>query len=256
MSECRKGAAGRHSSMGIFDQRKTGRWRSMAISHKGLKRAQNEDRVLDMPERGLWGVADGMGGHDRGEVASEIVIDCLRSEAGTGDDLTAAVLVAHQRICRHPVATESKMGSTVVGLRIQPGSLNFELAWVGDSRAYLLRNGQFKQLTEDHTLVNELLQRGVLSAEEAAAHPEKSVLSRALGRAQEGKLQVERKLGQCRRGDAFILCSDGLYGATTEAAMRAAIQGVWTVDYKTRRLLELAMQGGAPDNVSVILIQL
>lgn len=230
-------------------------WRSMGLTHPGLKRSNNQDAILAMPEKGLWAVADGMGGHQKGELASELVIKSMREHAGTGDDLTAAILDAHRQVSKHPDAETTKMGSTAVALRIQASSMNYELAWVGDSRAYLIRDGEMRQLSVDHTLVNELFQKGALTREEADAHPEKSVLSRAVGRANEGKLQIDRKLGQAKKGDKFLLCSDGLHGVVEDSAILASASSIWAVDYKTRTLLDLALKNGAPDNVSVILVE-
>ncbi len=140
-------------------------WRSAALTHTGLKRKRNEDSILAAPDQGVWVVADGMGGHDRGDVASRLVIEQFGDSMADEDfDLSTCLADAHARIFGQTEGENSRMGSTAVALRLHDKGRSFEVAWVGDSRCYRLRDRQLDQLSQDHTVVGELFRRGVISA--------------------------------------------------------------------------------------------
>ena len=150
-----------------------------ASSHPGLKRDHNEDYYRAEAELGLWLVADGVGGHADGEVAARIVGDAIVQKFSDGETLVDAILAAHQAVLKEIDSRgRSNMGSTVIALKLQGN--DYELSWVGDSRAYLY-NGNIKKLSRDHNPVNELLAGGAITQQQAAVHPERHVLSQSLG---------------------------------------------------------------------------
>ena len=150
------------------------------LSHVGLRRELNEDTYYGDAELGLWLVADGMGGHEFGEVASALARDAVVREVRAGRPLAEAIRRADEDIIKHSRqrAESLPMGTTMVALRIIDN--RFELAWVGDSRAYLW-NGQLRQLSSDHSYVQELIDQGAITAEQARAHPHRNVVTQALG---------------------------------------------------------------------------
>ena len=189
--------------------------RFAGATHVGLKRERNEDSYLLRPETGLWAVADGMGGHGGGDIASQMAIAALeRIEAApTGEALLAAVEAAvadANRDMRAYARAESRgvIGTTLVALLIFGG--HFACLWCGDSRAYLLRAGALRQLTRDHSESQDLVDRGVLDPEEAKLWPRRNVLTRALGANDAAELEIVSD--RLASGDVFLLCSDGLTG--------------------------------------------
>ncbi len=229
--------------------------RSVAFTHQGKKRGHNEDSILDLPEYELWAVADGMGGHEKGEVASALVVAAIREAAEQGESPDAALNAAHSAINAAAEAEQSNMGSTAVVLALQDNARRYRLAWVGDSRAYLRRAGRYIQLTEDHTVVAELFRRGVLTEEEAERHPERSTLSRAIGRSNPGELEIQSLEGAVEPGDLFVLCSDGLSGVLSDQRVNEILGGFWSLSYRARQLIDETLRAGAPDNISVVLVE-
>ena len=235
--------------------------RAAGDSHVGKVRTTNEDALIVEPRLGLYAVLDGMGGANAGDVASGIARDTVREivaarrgqlpprgllEAALNAGSGAVFSAAQRNRERHG------MGTTAVAcLIVDPG--HAVVAHVGDSRAYLLRAGRLQALTRDHTIVEELVERGVLSADDAEHHPYKNVLSRNLGARAETRVDVVEL--ELRPGDRLLLCSDGLYGyATAEAIQYLLGSGDAPVDV-ARDLIELALRGGGGDNVSVIVIE-
>lgn len=223
-------------------------------SHVGLKREHNEDSILARPDLGLWVVADGMGGHSAGEVASAIVVRTIESALEGGEQLDDAVGRAHQAILDAALRGEgaSGMGSTVVALQLQ-GS-HYRLAWVGDSRAYLWNGRQLRQLTRDHSFVQRMLESGVLTQAEAEAHPDRGNLAQALGVAEDG-LVVDVLDGALCRDETLLLCSDGLSGEVADEVIERAFRITTDEQQLVDLLVEAALASGGADNVSVIVVK-
>ena len=209
------------------------------------------------PEAGLWAVADGMGGHGGGDVASGIVTSALgqMEVASTGEAQLAAVEAAiadANRQMRDYARAErcAIMGTTLVALLIFGG--HFACLWCGDSRAYLLRDGRLRRLTHDHSETQDLVDRGVLDADEAKTWPRRSVLTRALGASE--MAQVDIVSGVLARGDAFLLCSDGLTGHLDDAEIAAELADA-DPQVVCNRLIALTLQRGAGDNVTAVALR-
>lgn len=225
--------------------------RHSARSDIGLHRRTNEDAYIVKPP--LYAVCDGMGGAQAGEVASRMAIDALAAGVAEGLSLGAAAQAANAAVyarAREDV-DYAGMGTTLTALLLEGSSGRF--AHVGDSRAYLLRAGELHQLSEDHSLVAEMVRGGRLSEEEAAAHPHRSILSRALGT--EPTVRVDEFTVEFRSGDVVLLCSDGLSGPVPAAAIARAMS-LDDVDAATRELVDAALRQGGPDNVTVVLLRL
>jgi serine/threonine protein phosphatase PrpC len=222
--------------------------RSAARSHAGCVRVLNEDAVLDRPDIGLWAVADGMGGHNAGDVASKGVLEELASQdANIGERLQRA----NRRLLLHAAQTRSgPIGSTVVALEIRPP--HYACFWVGDSRAYLMRDNRITRLTRDHSAVQELMDAGRITPAEAAEHPQSHVITRAVGAEQ--TLAVDSHDGSIEANDTFLLCSDGLSNLLREDEL-ADVASLADLEAAADTLLALALRRQAPDNVSVILIR-
>lgn len=228
--------------------------RYAASSDPGLVRDNNEDSAFAGPR--LLVVADGMGGHAAGEVASAVAVASLAhlDEDLPGSDLLAelreAVLDANLSL-KDMVASDPAldgMGTTLTAL-LHAGS-RLGMAHVGDSRCYLLRGGELAQVTHDHTFVQRLVDEGQISAEEAETHPQRSLLLRAL----DGRDDVEPDLSvrELKAGDRWLLCTDGLSGVVREATLAEILAASDTPRQAAQRLVELAIKGGGPDNITVI----
>ncbi len=231
---------------------------SAAGTHVGLIRAQNEDSYLC--RHPLYVVADGLGGHAAGEVASALVVERL-GELAVADDATPdaaqqqlaeAVRDANRRI--HESATEDPkragMGTTVTAAVAVGDSLC--LAHVGDSRAYLLRDGELSQVTEDHTPVQRAVRAGVISAEEALHHPSRHVLAQAVGL--DVDVDVDTPRIELRAGDRIVLCTDGMTDPIPDTDIPGVVADRNTPDDVVESLITAALQRGGPDNVTVVVI--
>ena len=226
-----------------------------ALSHEGRVRANNEDAFCVRAADGLFVVADGMGGHEHGEWASACIADTLAAlPLPTGfDDASRVVADALHRanalIHAEARARGSQMGSTVVVLLVREG--RFAVLWVGDSRVYLCRARELVRLTHDHTQVQELIDRGLLSAADAEGHPMSHVLARAIGVGE--TVAVDVVADEVESGDVFLLCSDGLM-ARVEDREIAAVLAEQDPDTRVARLVKLTLDRGAPDNVTVVTV--
>ena len=224
-------------------------------SHVGLRRELNEDTYYSDAVLGLWLVADGMGGHEFGEVASALARDAVVREVSAGRSLTEAIRSADEDIIRQSRrrADSLPMGTTVVALRVVEN--RFELAWVGDSRAYLW-NGQLRQLSSDHSYVQELIDQGAITPEQARSHPHRNVVTQALGVTDPESLKVETISGELRPGFQILLCSDGLTEEVDDAAIAAALaQTEMSAQECVDSLVSAALDGGGSDNVTVVLLR-
>jgi serine/threonine protein phosphatase Stp1 len=228
---------------------------SWAKTHEGRVRDHNEDSFCARSAQGLWAVADGMGGHEGGEWASAKLVEELDA-LDLPDDFDAAcesiaeaIRSANRAILVEARRRGKQMGSTIVALLVH-GQRQAAL-WVGDSRAYRLRDGALDQLTRDHTQVQDMVERGILSAEDAIGHPMGHILSRAVGVREE--VQVDRVVGDVQPGDVFLLCSDGLHGYVEEKEI-ARLLARGSPERASEELVDLTLANGAPDNVTVVAI--
>ncbi|HSL68449.1 MAG TPA: Stp1/IreP family PP2C-type Ser/Thr phosphatase [Actinomycetota bacterium] len=220
-------------------------------THVGLVREGNEDSYLtDEP---LFAVADGMGGHRGGEVASQLAVETLEKlfQKGIGE-LPDQVQEANRVVFERSVVDEkvAGMGTTLTAALVEGDRVR--LAHVGDSRAYLLRDGGLRLLTEDHTLVHRMVTEGEISREEAETHPQRSVLTRALG--VETVVDVDDDSIQVRPGDRLLLCTDGLTSMVSEQAVEEALRTVPDPHEAAQRLVQLANEGGGADNTTVVVL--
>ena len=226
------------------------------LTHPGLRRDLNEDTYYGDGELALWLVADGMGGHACGEVASALARETIVREIRQGATLAHAVRVADEEIIRTSRRRNDSlpMGTTVVAARVQGN--RYEVAWVGDSRAYLWRDGKLAQLSQDHSVVQEMVAQGNLTAEEARAHPHRNVVTQALGVTDPAHLNVATTAGELRPGMQLLLCSDGL----TEEVEDTGIARTLAYDDASAQecvdtLVAAALDGGGSDNITVILVR-
>ena len=232
------------------------RFECASRTHVGLKRKINEDSILVETDRGLWAVADGMGGHEAGEVASAMVVDALRALPSTSDldQLAAsadeALAVTNRELINLARSNGhgSSIGTTVVGLAIADGQ--FRCFWSGDSRGYRLRDGTISRVTRDHSLVQQLVDSGIIKEEEAELHESSSVITRAVGVAEQFAMEVVS--GDVQAGDLFLLASDGLTRVLNDREIAIEIERS-TLEQAADNLLETVLERGAPDNVSIIL---
>jgi serine/threonine protein phosphatase Stp1 len=221
----------------------------------GLRRKVNEDSLLVRTERGLWAVADGMGGHEAGDVASSKVTESLLNlpVSYSLDDLVDSAIASLKKVNRELIVLagndgQSTIGSTVVGLAIAGGE--YRCFWAGDSRAYRLRNGEIVQLTRDHSLVQDLVKAGMLDPAEAESHPNANVITRAVGVAEE--LRIDVVSGDARPGDQFLLATDGLTRMVDDSELAVEL-GSRRPREAVEQLIETVLSRGAPDNVSIII---
>jgi PPM family protein phosphatase len=244
----------------------------------GMKRDNNEDNFLVFPEQNVFAVFDGMGGHAAGEVASAIAANEVReffNFTGKDEDATwpfkddrektydenrvvTGIKLANARILEASEQDGAKknMGTTAVLVhfveRNGSGAKAF-VAHVGDSRVYLFRQGQLQRITIDHSLVEEYLRLGKITAEEAKSFPQKNIILRALG--QQKIVDVEINAFQPQPGDIFLLCSDGLSGMVSDEMMQAILQKTPSLEAAAKKLIDTANANGGVDNVTVVLTQ-
>jgi protein phosphatase len=246
---------------------------AFGLTDVGRKRKHNEDAYLLDAERGLFVVADGMGGHAAGEVASRLTVESIQEFiAGTEDDhdntwpfgynnrysvdgnrLSTAVERANEKVMRAVVnRPELKgMGTTVVAALFDEKRAT--LVHVGDSRAYLLREAELRRLTDDHSWVQEQVNAGILSEDEARSHPLKNVVTRALGGGAHVAVDlIEIPVGE---GDRFLLCSDGLTGMVTDEEITNALSSSRSIESIVRGFIELANERGGVDNITAIVVE-
>jgi PPM family protein phosphatase len=222
----------------------------------GLQRRANEDSLLVRSP--LFVVADGMGGAQAGEVASSVAVDTFRAGLQDGEDpersLVAQVEQANSRIneLSHSNAEHAGMGTTITAVYV--GEQDVAIAHVGDSRAYCMRDGELLRLTDDHSLVDELIRQGKLTPEEAEEHPQRSVITRALG--PEATVEVDVRSFRGRPGDVYLLCSDGLTTMVGEAELLRLLAANERLADVGEALIAAANGAGGKDNITVVLLRL
>ncbi len=233
-------------------------WKSAHDTNVGVVRELNEDSVLSLTEKQFWAVADGMGGYEAGNIASNMVVRSLQ-ELDTSNSLNQWVnniedrlLDVNHRILEYAdiMLGGRTLGSTVVSLAIK-GRVGICL-WAGDSRLYRLRNRQLMQLSRDHSQVQEQIQQGYITAEQAENHPESNVITRAVGA--HDNLYVDISVFGVQLGDVFLLCSDGLYNMVSNQALTETMTNL-NIEQAVESLIQQALDGGGEDNISVILVK-
>ncbi|EZH79769.1 protein phosphatase [Ectopseudomonas composti] len=234
-------------------------WRSAARTDTGKVRARNEDAFLALPEQGLWVVADGMGGHQNGALASRLIVEHL-AELPEG---SLEQRLAELRQCLHRLnhrlgqeltitaeRTDTVIGSTVVALLLEDNRA--ACVWAGDSRCYLWRGSRLYQLSRDHSLVQQLIDEQGLAPQEAARHPAAHALTRAIGASE--TLQLDILELDVLPGDVFLLCSDGLYQGVPADELGACLN-LPSPHLAVERLFQRVLDGPARDNLSAVVIR-
>jgi serine/threonine protein phosphatase PrpC len=229
-------------------------WR--AGTDVGAVRKVNEDSFSALPDRGIWAVADGMGGHSHGDWASAQIaaaldgVDQHENFDALIDAAARAIHSANAVVCAEATAKDQRMGSTVVVLVIQ--DRRFGVLWAGDSRIYLVRGGRLLQMTRDHTMVQDMVDRGLISEDEAHGHPMNHVLARAVG--VEETLLLDAVVDDVLPGDTFVLCSDGVYGVVPDPELLDIVMQT-EVDRLPEALIARCLERHAPDNVTAIVVR-
>jgi protein phosphatase len=227
------------------------------VSHKG-RRKINEDAMVIDPAIGLFVVADGMGGHNAGEVASALAVKSLQEFLGRADDATESTLAEALCLANDQVLsaattnpTYEGMGTTVVAVCVKNGAVVY--ASVGDSRIYRLSGGMLEQLTDDDSWVSRVLPADALGSEEASRHPMRHVLTKVVGLRED----MEPSVGSSpfAPGDTLLLCSDGLHGVMNDAAIASLLGQAGSVESIASELVERALSSGSTDNITAVVVR-
>lgn len=234
------------------------KFRSTGRTHVGKVRTCNEDAFVEHPAIGLWAVSDGMGGLRAGDVASGLIASSLSnlqasSKADSIEPSVRRVLEqANKELYLKGSAKSelSSMGATVTAFIVDGES--FTCIWAGDSRLYRIRGGKITQHTRDHRYIQELLDSGVLSEVEARQHPRRNVITRAIG--VENELELESAVGTIEKGDLFVLTSDGVTSVCVDEELSHIIASSENIDMAADTIVDRCLEGGAPDNLTLILI--
>ena len=232
---------------------------SYAITHRGAVRQLNEDSHIELNSHNIWVVADGMGGHEAGDFASQLVIDAISTEVQqlliqevTIEHIVKAIEHANGQLIEHSnkYLGDKTAGSTVVVLFIKDNT--YHVIWVGDSRVYLYRDNHLIQLSRDHSQVNELIANGVILESEAKGHPLSNVITRAVGVTAE--IDVDFLQDSIQDNDLFLLCSDGLTGELSDQEISSVIDPKSIID-SGMALMHASLVRGAQDNVTCVLVK-
>jgi len=229
---------------------------SYAATDVGTVRKHNEDALVDRPDNGLWAVADGAGGHAAGEVASHMLADTLSSiPAALGPDeamtqIRMRVSAVHTALRREAARRGAAMiASTIVVLLVRDAY--FACLWAGDSRAYLIRDGALRQVSRDHSLVQDLLEARAITPEQAERHPQANVITRAVG-GDEDDVELDKVIGKIAPGDRFLLCSDGVNKVLGDYYIESLLLS--TMFNPATELLRAALDRGARDNITAVVV--
>ncbi len=234
-----------------------------ARTDTGIVRSGNEDNYLMLSERGIFIVADGMGGHAAGEVASEMAVRLISKELGSlrgltdeqaGERMRQAIIQANNAIFERTLTEHDKrgMGTTTTAMILLPH--RYLIGQVGDSRAYLLRNGQFFQVTKDHSYVQEQVDLGLLTAEQARVHPYSNVITRCIGANSE--VVPDLYYGALRPGDVVLLASDGLTGMLEDEELFSILAAGGAPQEWVDQMVSEANRRGGLDNITAIIIRI
>ena len=236
-----------------------GRFRSWAATHPGVKRSNNEDTYVNRPDLGLWAVADGAGGHQSGDVAASTVADALER---TPVDLAAPEMLlqvrgriagAHEALLAEAArrGAGAMLAAAVIVLLARDD--HFACLWAGDSRAYLRRGGTLTQVSSDHSLVQEMLDAGAITEDEAKDHPRGNVITRAVG-AETDALELDKITDRLEPGDRFLLCSDGLYKTLPDSELDTLLASPGEAS-PAELLVAAALARQATDNVTAVVVE-
>jgi len=238
------------------DRGKNLRFECVARTHTGCRRKMNEDAMLSRP--GLWAVADGMGGHEAGEVASALVVEALQGPS-VEKELFARIAAARQALqhvnrklqaMAQGNGSRRTIGSTIVLMATD--DVSFSCLWAGDSRAYRAREGVIDQLTRDHSLVQQLVDSGDIDPALAADHPNANIILRAVGAS--AQLELDEIGGDLRAGDVFVLASDGVTRLVRDDELLALLSAE-DLEASADRLMEMCLARKAPDNVTFVIVR-
>jgi len=248
---------------------------SAAATHPGLRRAGNEDAYCVRPDLGLYMVADGMGGHAAGEVASKLAVEAVEAfieDTRTADAnrtwpfpynpaisfeanrLVAALRLANRRLGAAIGRDASLKGMATTAAVLLAGPTDLAVAHVGDSRVYVLRGSVVRQVTEDHSWVSEQVRAGSMTEDDAKQHPWRNVVTRALSGGEDPQIDVGPLPAE--PGDHLLICSDGLSGVVPSEAFRPLIDGAPSLESACEALVSAANEGGGPDNITVVLLRI
>ncbi len=224
-------------------------------SHSGIKRDHNEDTYGIDLKNGLFLVADGMGGHDHGEIASALARDHILHAVKNKIPIKQAILEANQEIINSSMEKpgDLPMGTTIVLLKIK--DMTFDCAWVGDSRVYKLTNNELSPLSSDHSYVQELVDQDLITAEQARSHPHRNVVTQALGVTDNSEISVSENHGTIKTKDKFLICSDGLTEEVDDAAIEEIMKKSITPKEISDQLLIQALENGGSDNITAIVLE-
>jgi protein phosphatase len=234
-------------------------WSSSGMTHVGHVRAVNEDAFLDRSDIQLWAVADGMGGHHAGEIASDTVVSELNQISSIPkrlstyvNDIEDSIISANQQLRKLAAEHNDQrtIGSTVMTLVAHQKYCAF--LWAGDSRIYRARNGDCEIMTRDHSQVEEMIERGILNREDANSHPASNVITRAVGASND--LYVDVDIDEVEHGDTFVICSDGLYRHLSDQDIGDQIND-GNISNICQTLIDLTLERGAMDNVTVVVVR-
>ncbi|MFV0492493.1 MAG: PP2C family protein-serine/threonine phosphatase [Pseudorhodobacter sp.] len=230
--------------------------RFSATTHIGKVRKINEDSILSLPDQKIWVIADGMGGHEAGDFASQTIVDTIAMippDLPPGDLMRGLRRTIHEAHDRIRTAAEeryhARVGATVVALVLSDE--HFMAFWAGDSRLYRFRDGQVEMLTSDHSLVAEFVIAGQMTWDEAEHHPQANAITRAVGVGD--TLELDKIRGDIRSGDRFLLCSDGLTKYAGFEALRSMVIGT-PIETVADKLQNFALDAGGADNISIIVV--
>lgn len=229
-------------------------YNSFGRSHIGLRRKANEDNFCDLPQNNLWLVADGMGGHAAGDVASSLACKNVSELIACGCQPEDAIERVHQQIKKAGNENRDRyqMGTTLV---LAKADLNYiDIYWVGDSRAYRLDNTGLSQLTKDHSLVQNMLDNHLINEQQAKHHPRRNVINQCLGAANLGPLDIGQIQIAAQLGDKILLCSDGLHGELDSEQIETVLSESSCPQQAVEHLIEQANEHGGSDNITVVVI--
>ncbi len=244
--------------MSVETQPASSRYISSALTSVGKVRKHNEDAFLCQPEQAHWAVADGMGGHSAGDVASQSIVEALQlfeqqpHLSDSVDLLEDLLLQTNQKLLDLAGGEQKIIGSTIAGLLLLTDY--YLLYWCGDSRIYLYRNGVLVQESVDHTYTQGLVAQGRLTPEEAQVHPERNVITRAVGAAD--ALYIDMDIRNLQAGDRFLICSDGLDKELSDTDIAAFMaQRHIPLEQLTQAMMDCCLERGGRDNITLILIE-
>ncbi|MDT0595795.1 PP2C family protein-serine/threonine phosphatase [Glaciecola petra] len=228
---------------------------AVGISHTGKVRPSNEDCFLINKTIGLWIIADGMGGHDNGKIASKMACDIILQHVEQGRAIEQAIYGAHASILEYAIRVDTKrgMGTTLALAKLEETYL--DVWWVGDSRVYLQEGEILKQLTHDHSKIQELLDLNLISKDQAITHPHRHIITRSLGMSSSKPFGADHKRIELTKQSKVLLCSDGLSNELNELDIQQILTNRKSLQEQAEQLIHLSNTKGGRDNTSVILLE-